>query len=343
MPKSETMFRVTNITYSGSSVLNWEAIIETISGVQLGKYTANVGAFTQLATLASSDAEEVLMRITPTSAITFDLADTDTFSISYDGYKTMTAYLSAYTGTDEIVLYIDTNGVLFNDTSLEDSFSLGNTLTENMSAGETFNPELYESSDEVLLLIDENRFDSYTETEELILLKERTEPGKIFETTDIINFKEDYYEESFVEQTEDISLTDTGSVLSIFFDEEISLGESTYSTPLGDEGYAQIVTDVLPFSERGLKNLTWIEVQTEHSSSLQVAVDVVYSPGDTWKRTALKKVNKESTVRVNVTGTEFRLILKVDDKTTFKLGSIRVGFQMVDRRYTRGAQIIEVN
>lgn len=95
-------------------------------------------------------------------------------------------------------------------------------------------------------------------------------------------------------------------------------------------------TDILDFGHRGLKTITFIEVGTDTSEDLYIAVDYRYNKTDDWSTSSWVLANPSGVARLTVAATEFRIKLKQLVHDPIRIDYINVRYQKSDRRFLRG-------
>jgi len=179
--------------------------------------------------------------------------------------------------------------------------------------------------------------------EELTLI-ESAEIINYFEVSEIINTSDLIGREFNSETSETIVTSDVEAGKSfIDYDDVLPISDAVLPALFLPEGGVApteqvLTTDILKFTEKGLKFISWVEVHGNIEGTAYVALDFRHSEGSTqaWTRSSFIPLNSEGVARLSITGIEFRLVYKSDDYTLSKPSRFRIGFSMVDRRYTRG-------
>jgi len=100
---------------------------------------------------------------------------------------------------------------------------------------------------------------------------------------------------------------------------------------------AMLVTTGFDLQVRGIKTITSIVLGLVGGGTISVAVDYRYTDDDkTWSRTAWHPVNREGIAHPRIAGTDFRVVVRASDYTTFELDYIQVKWQSSDKRSLRG-------
>jgi len=175
----------------------------------------------------------------------------------------------------------------------------------------------------------------------------------------VISYSPDPYEGGYFisdgEQTfvlSDNGLFEVGHIVtSVFYKDGATVGMGTALS-----GTANIVgevgIDANDFGLSGVKTLEWVRVEVDETSveddpipSLQVSIDYLYTNvGDgTWGSIGYRNVNKEGVVYFPVTGTKFRINIKVSNYANHSIIYAEVGIKQGDRRYTRHFSVGEAN
>lgn len=97
-----------------------------------------------------------------------------------------------------------------------------------------------------------------------------------------------------------------------------------------------IMTDTVDLGHRGIKLVTFVELGTDSTENLYVAVDFRYSKAETWRTSAWAVVNPEGVAFVNVAGVEFRIRIKQTVYDEIRLDYINVRHKRTDKRFLRG-------
>lgn len=104
--------------------------------------------------------------------------------------------------------------------------------------------------------------------------------------------------------------------------------------PLDECGFA---TDIINFNQVSQKTTQWIEVQCSRASdNMQAAIDYRYSNSGNFLRTDFVDFNPEGAAYLPVAGTEFRIIVRMENPTMVEIDKMRVRWKPTDRRFDRG-------
>jgi len=132
MPVPQRMIDVTNIEYTGSSTNNWEVLVKSINGSINFGYLTNGSGFTD----GSEPASQAIRLDFDDPDEALDIAAGETLTITYDSFS-ITVYLLAITSAE--TYYLDSNGVLFDDSALTTmSTPDGLITTETLTLSETY-------------------------------------------------------------------------------------------------------------------------------------------------------------------------------------------------------------
>lgn len=115
----------------------------------------------------------------------------------------------------------------------------------------------------------------------------------------------------------------------------------------GDEDEVLVTTTPFDMGDRSIKTLTFIQLEMEQDidpdPTVEVAVDYRYRKDEGWTRTAFILVNREGNAYLRVAGLEFRLVVKSDGFSGFRLDTATVRYQAGDRRARRGVSSQAIN
>jgi len=95
-------------------------------------------------------------------------------------------------------------------------------------------------------------------------------------------------------------------------------------------------SDIISAEAFGLKSLEFISLRYLSPDSITVAVETRKDRRSPFVATAWKLLNDTDTVRFSALGLDFRVLIKVQNYTTFSISSMRVVLQFRDRRSRRG-------
>jgi hypothetical protein len=97
-----------------------------------------------------------------------------------------------------------------------------------------------------------------------------------------------------------------------------------------------IMTDTLDLGHRGMKMVTFVEIGTDTTEDLYVALDYRYSKNEAWRTSSWILTNPVGVARLNITAVEFRVRVKQDTYDELTIDYINVRHQRADKRYLRG-------
>lgn len=120
-------------------------------------------------------------------------------------------------------------------------------------------------------------------------------------------------------------------VTSAYYTEGDFLDDTT-----GEDTEVIIVSDDLDFNIRDIKMLTTVEIGTETAYDMHVAADWRMKKSDSYTRSSWKKVNNEGFARVQVSGVEFRVCLKIANYTGTEIDYVNAKWQLTGKRTVRG-------
>jgi len=104
----------------------------------------------------------------------------------------------------------------------------------------------------------------------------------------------------------------------------------------GEDTEVIIVSDDLDFNIRDIKMLTTVEIGMESTEVTHVAVDWRMKKSSVYTRSGWKKVNDEGFARVQVSGVEFRVCLKIANYTGAEIDYVNAKWQLTGKRTIRG-------
>jgi len=329
------MADVTDITYSAGGGTEWQLAVKAQDDATvLGTYDALSDGFAAGTDIGTPRAVAFHFEaIGPNPAV----LNTETFIIEFDSGGSLTIYPNAI--GSEVIKYADSNGVLYNNANSE-IFSFGEVLNEPQYLSENVENLAYVESLESLATTEDDPYGVIgTVTEEQISLVEESDQINSFETFDLLKLTEQNEKESFSELEDTLTIVEErlDVEFSVAYNDVLQIAMATKQ--VGEElSIQEVITDVLKFTEKGLKYVSWVEVHGSLETDCWVAFDYRYKEGDTnvWGRTPYVILNNEGVARISIVGIELRLVFKAKDFTKAQPDKFRIGFSMVDRRYTRG-------
>lgn len=102
-----------------------------------------------------------------------------------------------------------------------------------------------------------------------------------------------------------------------------------------------IMTDILDLGHRGIKSIGFVEVGTNTTQALYVALDFRYTKTEAWRTSDWKLTNPEGTVRMDIAAVEFRVRVKQLVYDDVRIDYINLRHGRTDRRFLRG-QLFEL-
>lgn len=99
---------------------------------------------------------------------------------------------------------------------------------------------------------------------------------------------------------------------------------------------AYITTNTFNMQTRGIKTIQSVE-SSINSISAQGAIDYIFASNESYVRSTLKNINKQGTFMPMISGTDFRVHIKVADYTDFFVDMLSIKYKMSDKRNIRGA------
>lgn len=350
MPYNLPIQTVTNVTSTNVTlVTGWLFEIYSENNILLGTYDLGTGVFTA----GTSDVMEPLSYIYIYSVgggswSDLVIDDTSYFTISIytdmEGARTLNIYFNAFTlsgsttPAETKTVYPAYTGTVWDEVELLTPLSFLDQSNDLITSSEDLNQEGYNEIIDYVYSSDARSLISYLVNEETINLQDIIEENIPLFISEKIKMLEETEVEEYSEYNDIQSLTDLGEVFSIFFNELIDIGDIVnYVSPETTDDI-NIITDIIPFQERGLKYISWVAVEYSGTSTLQIALYFRYSPDESWQVSSYVDVNKEGIARMSIAAMDFKIALKFSSKDLINdIGKIKLGFSMVDRRYTRGA------
>lgn len=97
-----------------------------------------------------------------------------------------------------------------------------------------------------------------------------------------------------------------------------------------------IMTDTVDLGHRGIKTITFVEIGTDTTENLFVALDFRYTKDEEWRTSDWVQTNPEGVARISVAAVEFRVRIKQTTFDELRIDYINVRHQRADRRFLRG-------
>ena len=104
----------------------------------------------------------------------------------------------------------------------------------------------------------------------------------------------------------------------------------------GEDKEAIVVSDDLDFSIRDMKMITTIEIGAETTDDIHVAIDWRMNKNDVYSRSKWVKVNSHGFARVQKSGVEMRVCLKIADYAGTEIDYVNAKWQLSGKRTVRG-------
>lgn len=98
----------------------------------------------------------------------------------------------------------------------------------------------------------------------------------------------------------------------------------------------EICTDIIDFATRGIKTVYNVDLGTDASQDLYVAVDYRFDKQTAWATTPWKLCNKEGVAFIVAAGIEFRIRVKSLVNVTLELDYLNIRYKTTDKRFYRG-------
>lgn len=100
----------------------------------------------------------------------------------------------------------------------------------------------------------------------------------------------------------------------------------------------EIATDIIDFGNRGIKTIQQVDVSTDLTKGLEVAIDYRYDKAASFTTSSWKPCNKEGVSFPLVSGVEFRFRVRTDAYADFEIDRMLLRVKYSDKRYNRGAK-----
>lgn len=99
-----------------------------------------------------------------------------------------------------------------------------------------------------------------------------------------------------------------------------------------------MVSDVLDFNIRAIKTITYLQISCKDDADLSsIEASAYWKTSDTtWRQTPWRRVNKHGSVRIQASGVDFKIALRVKSYTTIAIDELLARWQVVDKRFLRG-------
>ena len=99
---------------------------------------------------------------------------------------------------------------------------------------------------------------------------------------------------------------------------------------------AEICTDIIDIRFRGIKTVTMVEVGTDTSQALFVAVDYRYDKSQAFVTSPWVLCNQEGMAFLGISGVEFRIRVRQTTRSSMEIDYINVRYKLTDGRFKRG-------
>jgi len=118
-------------------------------------------------------------------------------------------------------------------------------------------------------------------------------------------------------------------------------------TEYSDEKEAYFATDVIDFSQPGYKTINSVvvlntEIRTSDKPKVYVAIDYRYRQSGEFVTGEYRQCNYEGVATFPVSGVDFRVRVKTDNFRRIDIGTVRINYQVNDRRFQRSISVTEI-
>ncbi|MCP4392854.1 MAG: hypothetical protein GY804_01070 [Alphaproteobacteria bacterium] len=334
MPKHYTGLSagaLTDINYGGSSTNDWRCSVCTVADIVLEELAEGVVPESAIGHVTLSGGQPgtfaaVTNALNPATGIclyfdanssTLDLVAGDTIAIVGD--ETLTITLQSAIIVHATILFIDSNGHLYESMWEGSSAHLVGIAVERIALNEAFDIPISDVTEEKI---------SIKETHDILPI-----PGETVEEINLLDTVES--DENYDETIEAVTLTEDHFVERGITEETITVLE--YNIFFADDiaGIGKYITDRFDMKINSLKTITFIKLKVRDTANLQVAIWYRYGASTAWAQTGYVNINKEGEAYLPVVGTEFRLEVYSADHSTIYLEGWKVGFLYTDNRSQR--------
>lgn len=98
----------------------------------------------------------------------------------------------------------------------------------------------------------------------------------------------------------------------------------------------EILTQEFDLGQRGVKQLTWVELGLDSTENVEIACDFRYDKSESWRTSAWVPVNPSGAAFLSISGVEFRLRARQTVFDPVRLDYVNVRFRTTDKRFLRG-------
>ncbi len=110
-----------------------------------------------------------------------------------------------------------------------------------------------------------------------------------------------------------------------------------------DNGQMLLVTEPFDLDIRGIKSISFVDLDIDTTDIITVAIDYRYNKASSFQRSTFKPLNNEGWSYQNVSGVEFRLVIKGLNYTLSKMSRADVRYKLEDKRGIRGINVSETS
>ena len=108
-----------------------------------------------------------------------------------------------------------------------------------------------------------------------------------------------------------------------------------------DDEYAVLQSCPIDLGVRGIGIIERVVVVCTNTDKVEVALGWRMKSGDSWSTTPYKVINNEGAAYFPVRGIEFKIIIRVEDYSTFDPDDVVVHFKTADKRLIRGTYTLD--
>ena len=105
----------------------------------------------------------------------------------------------------------------------------------------------------------------------------------------------------------------------------------------------ELITQEFDMEERSRKTVSGLALSFRGLATVRVALEYRFRPNEEFRRTPFNILSPEGYAFIRCEGTDFRVVVNANKRDAFYLDSIRVDYQLADKRYCRGPTANQVN
>jgi hypothetical protein len=104
----------------------------------------------------------------------------------------------------------------------------------------------------------------------------------------------------------------------------------------------ELSTDIIDFGRRGLKTIESVQVGTDTTATLYLAIEYRNSYKEAFKSTRWTQLNTEGIGYTRCSGSEFRVKVKLLQRALLGIDYINIQFKTTDQRFSRSALVPQI-